>query len=66
VYSNFFAAMQYPLMQGFPAWGTFKVGDGREKYIYILFISKYLYVYQRIFLSKIIIYLFLNIQNILS
>jgi len=44
--------------QGFPTWGrcipgvhwsnrrgTFQVGNRREKYIYILFISKYCYTY---------------------
>jgi len=32
------------LLQGFPTWGTFKGSNRREKYIYILFISK-LYAY---------------------
>jgi len=52
----FFAWSRIAVDQGFPTWGTwppgvhfpiwrgtFKVGDWREKYIGILFISKYLY-----------------------
>jgi len=47
----------------FPVWrGTFKVGNRREKYIYMLFISKYLYKYIRILFSKIITCSLLNIS----
>jgi len=61
--------------QGFPTWGacaprgtfpylkgTFKVGNRREMYISMLFISNYLYIYQRILFSKIIICSLLNIS----
>jgi len=36
------------LKYGFPTWcsGSFKVSNGKEKYIYILFVYKYLCLYQ--------------------
>ena len=42
--------------------GTFKVSNRRWKYIYILFISKYVHIYQLILLSNVIICLLLNIS----
>jgi len=42
--------------------GTFKFGNWGEKYIYMLFISKYLYIYQQILFSNIIICSLLNIS----
>jgi len=44
-----------------PIWrGTFMVSNRRAKYIYISFISKYLYIYQGKQFSKIIICLLLD------
>ena len=41
----------YSLDQGFPTWGTFKVVQWKGK-IYVLFIYKYLYIYQWIVFPK--------------
>jgi len=54
------------LEQGLPTWGTylptnrFEVKNRRKRYIYILFISKYSFIYQWILFSKIIIGLLLK------
>jgi len=73
VFGIYWINQQFPLVQRFPTWGTCTpygytcLSEGvllrltiEEKYIfiYISFISKYLYIYQWIFFSKIIICLF--------
>jgi len=63
------------LTQGFPTWstctpgvhlpirrGTFKASRRWEKYIYILFISKYLYIHHWVLFPKIIVCLLLNMS----
>jgi len=54
----------HDLDQGFPTWGTFNVSNRREKYIYIAFISKYLYIYQWIIFSKILMCFYCYILDI--
>jgi len=69
----YFQKICYALIQGLPTWvhvslgvhlliwmGTFKVSNRRDKYIYSLCISKYLYIYQWILFSKTIICFLLN------